>query len=99
MPTVRYSFSFDTDRDDAIIHWLDSQPNTSGAIRELIQNHITSPSRADLEAKLDRLLEMMRNMRTVEVPAAETPAEGDEPAAARKGLDAMKARFRKESEE
>ena len=93
MPTVRYSFSFDTDRDNAIIHWLDSQSNASGAVREVIQNHITSPSRADLEAKLDRLLEMMRNMRTVEVPAKEVPAEGDEPAQARAGLDAMKKRF------
>jgi len=94
MPTVRYSFSFDTEHHTKIIHWLDSQPNASGAIRELIQAHITSPSRADLEAKLDRLLEMMRNMRTVEVPAEETPA-GDEPAGAREGLDAMKKRFRK----
>ena len=100
MPTVRYSFSFDIDRDDAIIHWLDSQPNASGAIRELIQDHITSPSRADIEAiasrsetKLDRLLEMM-NRKTVEVPAKEAPAEGDEPAQARKGLDAMKRRFK-----
>jgi len=93
MPTVRYSFSFDTERHAKIIHWLDSQPNASGAIRELIQDCITSPSRADLEAKLDRLLEMMRNMRTVEVPAQETPAEGDEPADARRGLDAMKKRF------
>ena len=102
MPTVRYSFSFDTDRDNAIIHWLDSQSNASGAVREVIQNHITSPSRADLEAitsrsetKLDRLLEMIRNMRTVEMPAKEAPAEGDEPAQARKGLDAMKKRFQK----
>jgi len=93
MPTVRYSFSFDTGRDGGIIRWLDSQPNASAAVREAIQACIASPSRADLEAKLDRLLEMMRNMRTVEVPAEETPAEGDEPAEARKGLDAMKKRF------
>jgi len=93
MPTVRYSFSFDTVRDASIIHWLDSQPNASAAVREAIQICAGSPSRADLEAKLDRLLEMMRNMRTVEVPAEETPAEGDEPAEARKGLDAMKKRF------
>lgn len=92
MPTVRYSFSFDAGRDVKIIHWLNSQTNASGAIRELIQDHITSPSRADLETKLDRLLEMMRNMRTVEIPAEETPA-GDEPAEARRGLDAMKKRF------
>ena len=101
MPTVRYSFSFDTDRDNAIIHWLDSQSNASGAVREVIQNHITSPSRADLEAitsrsetKLDRLLEMIRNMRVVEMPAEETSAAGDEPADARRGLDAMKRRFK-----
>ena len=95
MPTVRYSFSFDTEHHTKIIHWLDSQPNASGAIRELIQAHITSPSRADLEAKLDRLLEMIRNLRVVETPAEETPAAGDEPADARRGLDAMKKRFRK----
>jgi len=94
MPTVRYSFSFDTGRDAAIIGWLDSQPNASAAVREAIQACIASPSRADLEAKLDRLLEMIRNLRVVETPAEETPAAGDEPAQARKGLDAMKRRFK-----
>ena len=101
MPTVRISASFNAIKDADVLLWLNKRGNVSDAIKQAVRICIQvakEPSRADLEAKLDRLLEMMRNMRTVEVPAEETPAEGDEPAEARKGLDAMKARFRKESE-
>ena len=96
MPTVRISASFDPVRDADVLLWLNKRGNVSDAIRQAVRICIQvarEPTRADLEAKLDRLLEMMRNMRTVEVPAEETPAEGDEPAEARKGLDAMKKRF------
>jgi len=95
MPTVRISASFDAIKDADVLRWLNKQGNASEAIRRAVRAYIhPGPSRADLEAKLDRLLEMMRNMRTVEVPATETPAEGDEPAQARRGLDAMKERFK-----
>ena len=93
MPAVRYSISLDPVNDARLVRFLAQQANVSAVVREALYAYVDKPTA--VETKLDSLLEMMRNMRTVEVPAEETPAEGDEPAEARKGLDAMKKRFRK----
>ena len=91
MPAVRYSISLDPINDARLVRFLAQQANISSVCRDALYAYIDRPTA--IESKLDRVLEMMRNMRTVEVPAKEVPAEGDEPAQTRRGLDAMKKRF------
>ena len=93
MPTVRYSISMDAIDDADVIRWLDKQGTTSEAIRRAVRAYINSPTQ--LETKMDRLIEMVQKMKVVEVPEVEeAQTEDGEPAKARKGLDAMKKRFR-----
>jgi Arc/MetJ-type ribon-helix-helix transcriptional regulator len=94
MPAVRYSFTLDAIQDAALIRWLEMQPNASAAVREALREHLDQPTRAQLDAKLDRVLDALRNVQVVQGSACGDALESAEPAAARRGLDAMKARFR-----
>ena len=92
MPTVRISVSLDAIDDARLLQWLDKQTNASEAVRKALYAYIDRPSHGDLSARLEQLLEMMQRMKVVEVE--EAPTEDGEPAAARRGLDAMKRKFR-----
>lgn len=97
MPTVRFSISLDAVKDARLMRWLDEQTNASEAIRKALYAYIDRPSHGDLSARLEQLLEMVQRMRVVEAPAEDTDealTEDGEPAAARRGLDAMKRKFR-----
>lgn len=94
MAVVRYSFSLDPIKDAHLVRWLKLQPNTSHAVRGALQAFIRRPTHADLETKLDQVLEVLRGVQVIApgaVPAGD--AEG-EPARAVKGLDAMVHKFR-----
>jgi pyrroline-5-carboxylate reductase len=92
MPSVRYSFTLDAVKDINVIRWLDSQPNTSAAVREGLKAYIEKPTNADLAAKLDEILNAFQTVQWV----ATTPAQiegGDEPAAAVAGFEKMLQKF------
>ena len=95
MAAVRYSFSLDPIKDASLVRWLEVQANTSAAVREALRSYAVRPTHQDLDAKLDRVLDALCEVRVV-TPERPVP-EGDhgEPTAARRGLDAMKARFRR----
>ena len=98
MPTVRLSISLDAVRDSELLRWLGEQHNVSAVIREAIdlyrkRGRTIEARLTSTDEKLDELLALMRNLRVVEAPEVEQPAEGDEPAQARAGLEAMKKRF------
>ena len=95
MATTRYSFSLDSIKDAHIIKWLEIQPNLSAAVRVAILHEIEKPTMYDLDAKLDRVLDTLRNVQVVKgtgTAGAETP--GSEPATAAAGLGAMLGRFK-----
>ena len=96
MATTRYSFSLDSLKDAHIIKWLETQPNLSAAVRVAILHEIEKPTMYDLDAKMDRILDTLRNVQVVTgntgTAGAETP--GSEPATAAAGLGAMLGRFK-----
>ena len=95
MAAVRYSFSLDPIKDVDLVRWLEMQANTSAAIREALKSYVDRPTHGELGTKLDRVLDALRNVRVVTPQVPVPDKEQGEPAAARRGLDAMKARFRK----
>jgi len=95
MPTVRFSISLDAIKDVRLLRWLDEQANASEAIRKALYAYIDRPSHSDLASGLEQLLEMVQRMKVVEVLVEEeVQTEDGEPAKARRGLDAMKRKFR-----
>jgi len=95
MASVRYTFTLDAVRDADIVRWLELQANTSSAVRDALRAYVARPTLFDLDAKLDKILDTMRGVHVVTVGGDGALAEPNgEPAAARRGLDAMKARFR-----
>jgi len=95
MPTVRYSISLDAIQDADIVRWIEAQSKrgASEAIRQAIRAYISQPTMGDLEEKLDNLFNLIRGLRVVEAQTEEPQTEGDEPSAARRGLEAMKRKF------
>jgi hypothetical protein len=92
MASVRYSFTLDAVKDVNVIRWLDSQPNTSAAVREALKAYTEKPTNADLAAKLDDILNAFQTAQWV----AHAPAQiesGDEPAAAVAGFEKMLQKF------
>ena len=97
MASVRYTFTLDAIKDADLVRWLELQVNTSAAVRDALRAYVAQPTHAHLDAKLDRLLDTLRGVHVVKGASVDDePAEG-EPAAARRGLDAMKRRFREGS--
>ena len=95
MAAVRYSFSLDPIKDASLVRWLEVQANTSAAIREAIRCYAERPTHRDLDAKLDRVLDALCKVRVVTPQRPVSDGDYGEPAAARRGLDAMKVRFRR----
>jgi len=95
MPAVHFSFTLDANLDSHTIRKLGTQPNLSATVRAALVAYFERPSHADLDVKLDTILEALRNVQVVKGEGApEQAAEGSEPAMARRGLESMKARFR-----
>lgn len=92
MPAVRYSISLDAVNDMRLVRWLDQQANVSATVRDALYAYVDNPT--VIENKLDQVLEMIRNLRVIEAPTEEKTPAGGEPEKARRGLDAMKARFK-----
>lgn len=96
MPAVHFSFTLDANLDSHTIRKLGTQPNLSATVRAALVAYFERPSHADLDVKLDTILEALRDVQVVKVgEGAPVRAEGSEPALARRGLESMKARFRK----
>lgn len=94
MASVRYTFTLDAVEDASLIRWLESQQNTSAAIREALRDFRARPTRAELERRLDEILDALRSGAiTSAAPAAGQDAGQVEPAKAARGLDKMLGRF------
>jgi hypothetical protein len=91
--SVRYTFSLDALKDAEVVKWLDSQPNTSAAVRAALKAYVEKPTNADLNTKLDEILNAIQTARwTSPVPEPQEP-QGEEPEAAVNGFRRMKDRF------
>lgn len=95
MATVRYTISLDAIKDAHIVRWLETQPNVSAAVRQALLHEIETVKLSDLEHKLDRVLDALRNVRVIKGTGAGTTEETQgEPAAAAAGLGAMLGKFK-----
>lgn len=90
--SVRYSFTLNAITDSKVVFWLDSQPNTSAAIREALTAYVEKPTHADLGAKLDDILNAIQAARWV-TPTEKAEPQGDEPLAAVAGFEKMCQKF------
>lgn len=95
MATVRFTFSADVEEDADVVKWLLKKPDgtRSRAIVDGLHDHISRPTHADLDAKLDRLLTTMHKAVIRGTTPPTVPEDGEEPPEARQGLNAMKDRF------
>ena len=59
------------------------------------RSYAERPTHRDLDAKLDRVLDALCEARVVTPQRPVSDSDYGEPTAARRGLDAMKARFRR----
>jgi hypothetical protein len=97
MAVVRYSFTLDPFAHRDIVNWLELQPSTTEAVRAALQAYVRRPGHAEIEAKLDEVLEVLRGVKVVGARSAgEVLQDGDqgEPVRAARGLDAMLGKFR-----
>jgi hypothetical protein len=92
---VRFTFSLDAIKDARYIQKLALEPNLSAAVRAAIMAFYDLPTHKELDAKLDQVLDALRNVQVVSASSTETAETPSEPARARSGLDKMKARFRR----
>jgi hypothetical protein len=94
MAVVRYSFTLDPVRDADIVRWLELQPWTTEAVRAALRAYVRRPGHAEIEAKLDEVLDVLRGVKVI--GAGNAPEDGGqgEPARAARGLDAMLGKFR-----
>ena len=95
MATVRYSFSLDPIKDAALVRWLELQANTSAAVREALKHYVERPTLRELDIKLDQVLDALRSVQVIAPQVSLPDAEKGEPAAARRGLNTMKSKFRR----
>jgi len=96
MAVARFSFTLHAVHDSHIIRKLGMQPNLSATVRAALVAYFERPSHADIDVKLDTILEALRNVQVVKAGGGvPVQAGGSEPAMARRGLESMKARFRK----
>lgn len=93
MASVRYTFSLDALKDAKVVKWLDSQPNISAAVREVLNAHVEGPTNANLGAKLDEILNAIQTARLVRPAPQQEGPQGDEPEAAVAGFGRMLQRF------
>lgn len=93
MASVRYTFSLDAIKDTKIVKWLDSQPNTSAAVREALKAYVERPTSAELGARLDEILNAIQSARLM-APMPQEPTEGGEPQKAIEGFDRMVEKFK-----
>ena len=95
MASVRYSFTLDAIQDARYVKWLGTQANLSAAVRAAIVAYVDRPSHKDLDDKLDRLLDALRNVQVVGASVALTEqGHESEPARAKAGLANMLKKFR-----
>lgn len=93
MASVRYTFSLDALKDAEVVKWLDSQPNTSAAVRAALKAYVEKPTNADLNTKLDEILNAIQTARwTAPISEPQEP-QGDEPEVAVKGFGRMVDKF------
>jgi hypothetical protein len=89
MSKVIISFSLNSDKDRQIVHWLNSQPNKSAAIREALEAHLGGGGVT--------LSDIYRAVRELErkfeggalVVSAPDPVPADEPPDVAANLDAL----------
>lgn len=91
MAIVRYSFCLDAIRDARYIQKLELEPNLSAAVRAAVIARYDRPTLQEIDAKLDRVLDALRNVQVVGVGSE--IGDQAEPARARAGLDKLKSRF------
>ena len=95
MAIVRYTLTLDPVVDAAVIRWLEAQPNKAAAIRGALVQQLTQPNPTQLEAKLDRLLQLVQLV--PREPSAGLPqppaAAWAEPEPAAAGLGRILERF------
>jgi hypothetical protein len=90
--SCRYTFTIDAIKDDDLLQWLEGQANTSAAVREALRAWVDRPTHQVLDEKLDRV-RFARGGGLVGGGWAGKTDTAAEPARARAGLNALKARF------
>ena len=95
MAVARYIFCLDPVEDAELIRWLESLPRgtRSRTIVIALRYYRERPTHQELDAKLDRLLETMRKVKSIPI-TTHPESEPAEPVEARRGLEKMKDRFR-----
>jgi len=93
MASVRYTFTLDPVKDVGVIKWLDSQPNTSAAIRAALEAYIERPTHADIGARLDEILNAIQTARWVTPISEPDQVPQGEPTAAVKGFEKVLQKF------
>jgi hypothetical protein len=94
MAVVRYSFTLDAIKDADLVRRL-AMDSTTEVVRAALRAYYNRPSHQDIDAKLDVVLDCLRGVQVVNAGSrAPDEAAEAEPATARRGLDAMRRRFR-----
>lgn len=89
MATIRRSFTLDSERDAALLAWLDAQPNVSEAIRAALGTAYAGQGRAATLADVVRAIEGL-GARLAGLQATGAPVVEEDPALAA-ALDALGA--------
>jgi len=80
MATVRVSVAFDSERDAALLAWLEAQPNKSEAIREAIQARAQGQPQAATLGDVVRAIESLgQRLAGVQVIGAPSPVVEEDP--------------------
>lgn len=80
MATVRVSVAFDSERDAALLAWLEAQPNKSEAIREAIQASAQGQPQAATLGDVVRAIESLgQRLAGVQVIGAPSPVVEEDP--------------------
>ena len=94
MAVVRYSFTLDPFAHRDIVNWLELQPSTTEAVRAALRAYVRRPGHAEIEAKLDEVLETLRGVKVIGAGDGSPGGDEGEPARAARGLDAMLGKFK-----
>jgi len=92
--TVRMSFSLDAIKEADLLRRLELEVNVSSVVREALRAYYSQPTLADIERKLDEVIETLRGVQVIDASGSGSSPAESEPAAARKGLDAMLDKYR-----
>ena len=95
MAVVRYSFTLDAIKDADKVRRLALEPSITEVVRKALDAYYSRPSHQDIDTKLDEVLDCLRGVQIVGM-GSQAPDETAEvePATARRGLDAMRRRFK-----